>query len=405
MMLLQIAWRNLWRNKRRSLIILTSIVIGVAAMDWMDGLARGYVIQMLDNQLGAHTAHMQIHAKGFNDNKVVQNYMLDSDTVASVVKASRYVKNFSRRVVAFGLLSSASNSSGVSLIGIEPDHEARITTIHNNIVEGRYLGNDEREIVISRHMAKTLDVGIGDRLVAMASALDGTVGSEMFRVVGIYQSSSLSFDKMYVYVPLRIEQQMLRVNNRIAEIAVLATSIDSVDVMKKEFEAKLRPAYEVLTYRDILPSLVSQIEMMNSMMYLFYVIIGAALIFGIINTFLMAVYERIHEFGILKSIGMKNIYLLAMIELEALFLGLIGCLIGTAIGAGIVSIIGKVGLNLTVFSEALAAFGPGAILYPIIDWLSLGLGAMVIVLVCLLAALYPARRAMKLEPMQAIMYV
>ena len=107
MILLQIAWRNLWRNKRRSFIILTSIIIGVAAMDWMDGLARGYVIQMLTNQLGAHTAHLQIHAAGFNDNKVVQNYMADADSAIAAVRATGYAKNFSRRIVAFGLLLGA----------------------------------------------------------------------------------------------------------------------------------------------------------------------------------------------------------------------------------------------------------------------------------------------------------
>lgn len=374
-------------------------------MDWMDGLARGYTLQMLVNQLGAHTAHMQIHARGFNDNKVVQNYLTDPDSVISVVKSSRYVSNYSRRIVAFGLLSSASNSAGVSLVGIEPDREERITTIHSHLVEGRYLGSDEGEMVISKQMANTLDVSLGDRVVAMASALDGTVGSEMFRVAGIYESASLSFDKMYVYVPLKRAQEMLRVDNRVAEVAILAADIDSVEVMKKEFLAKLGPACEVQSYSDLLPMLVSQIELMNTLMYVIFILIGAALVFGIINAFLMAVYERIHEFGVLKSIGMKNIYVLAMIELESLLLGVIGCTIGTALGAGIVLYVGKVGLNLAVFSKGLVAFGTGAVLYPAINWSSIINGAMIILIICLLAALYPARRAMKLEPIQAITYV
>ncbi len=405
MILLQIAWRNLWRNKRRSFIILTSIIIGVAAMDWMDGLARGYVIQMLTNQLGAHTAHLQIHASGFNDNKVVQNYMADADSAIAAVRATSYAKNFSRRIVAFGLLSSPGNSSGVSLVGIEPEQEKLITTIHGSIGEGRYLGTDAHEIVISRQMARTLDVTLGDRVVAMASAIDGSIGSEMFRVVGIYQSASLSFDRMYVYVPLNAARQMLRVGSSIAEIAVLASAIDSVEVMKKELSARLGARYEVLSYRDLLPSLVSQMELMNSLMYLIYILIGAALIFGIINAFLMAVFERMHEYGVLKSIGMNNLYVLAMIELEALLLGIIGCVAGTALGAGIVHIVGKVGLNLAVFAKGLAAFGTGAILYPVLEWSSIAIGGLIIVLICLLAALYPARRAMKLEPVQAMMYV
>ena len=405
MMLLQIAWRNLWRNKRRSVIILTSIIIGVAAMDCVDGLMRGFAVQMLDIQLGAHTAHLQIHASGFNDNKVVQKFMATSDTALEALDSSAHVRYFSRRTVSFGLLSSASNSSGVSLVGIDPAQEKLLTTIHSSIIEGGYFDTQGHEIVISRQMAKTLDVGLGDRVVAMASALDGTVGSEMFRVVGMYQSPSLAFDKMYVYVPLKLAQRMLHVDNSIAEIAVVTNNIDSVGVLKKELSLKLGPTYEVLSYRDLLPLLVSQIEMMDSLMFVFYLLIGAALVFGIINSFLMAVYERIHEFGVLKSIGMKNGYVLAMIELEALLLGVIGCLIGTALGAGIVLLAGKVGLNLAMFSEGLAAWGMGAILYPMINWLSIALGALIIVLICMLAAVYPARRAMTLEPVQAITYV
>jgi len=321
------------------------------------------------------------------------------------VKSKGQIKNYSRRIVTFGLLSSASNSSGISLVGIEPNQEQCVTTIHRNIVEGKYFTNTANEIVISRQMAKTLDVGLGDRLVAMASTQDGTVGSELFRITGIYQSPSLSFDKMYVYVPLQIMQQMLHVDDRIAEIAIIGKDIDSVEVMKKELSAKLGSTYEVLSYNDLLPSLVSQIELMNSLMYLFFVLIGTALIFGVINTFLMAVYERIREFGVLKSIGMKDVYLLIMIELEALLLGLIGSIIGTILGAGVVLIVGKVGLNLAIFSKGLTAFGSGAILYPRFDWFSIGIGAVIIIMICLLAAIYPARRAMKLQPMQAIMYV
>jgi ABC-type lipoprotein release transport system permease subunit len=382
-----------------------SIIVGVAAMNWTDGLARGFMKQMLVNQLGVHTAHLQIHARGFNDNKVVQNYMLESNLVIALLEQMPAVKQFSPRIIAFGLLSSASSSAGVSIVGIDPDKEAGITTIHKDIIEGKYLSGDPHEIVLSKRLAKTLDVGLGDRIVTMASTIDGTVGSEMFRVVGLYQSASISFEKMYIYVPIATAQQMLHVADRIAEVAVVAENIDSVGAIQKASASKLGTKYEVLSYRDLLPFLVSQIEMMDSMIVIFYVLIGAAMIFGIINTLLMSVFERIHEFGVLKSIGMKNGYVFSMIEIEAMLLGIVGSVIGTAIGVSVVSIVEKTGLNLTVFSEGLAAFGSGAILYPVLDWGSVALEIVVILFICMLAAIYPARRAMKLEPVQAIYYV
>ncbi len=405
MMLLRLAWRNLWRNSRRSFVLLTSIVVGVAAMDWMDGLIRGFVAQMLDNQLGAHTAHVQIHAAGYNNDKVVQNFMTGPGEAIAALQNSPHVHRYSPRVATSGLLSSATNSSGVVIVGIQPEQEALVTTIHRCISEGRYLERGGHEIVISRHMAKTLDVGLGDRVVAMASALDGTVGSEMFRVVGLYQSSSLSFDRSHVYVPMALAQEMLRVGGRIAEFAVTTNRIDSVEALKGDLASALGPNYEVSSYRDLLPSLVSQVEIMSSMMLIVGILIGAALIFGITNTFLMAVYERIHEFGVLKSLGMKNRYVLTMIALEASLIGSIGCVTGTLLGGGTVLLAGEVGLNLARFSEGLAGWGTGAILYPLVDWLSITIGAVMILLICVLSALYPAWRAKSLEPVEAILYV
>jgi putative ABC transport system permease protein len=405
MMLLRLAWRNLWRNRRRSIIILASIIVGVVAMNFVDGLARGFTMQMFTNQLSAHTAHMQIHARGFNDNRIVQNFMVHPDSVEALLQNNPQVKHFSRRVSVFGLLSSASNSAGVSIVGIEPEQEAHVTTIKSSIVEGNYLGTGAHDIVLSRRLAQTLDIGLGDRVVAMASSLDGKVGSEMFRVVGLYQSASLSFDKMYVYTPLTTTQQMLGVGDRIAEFAVIANDVNMVQSLKQYAAAQLGSGYEVLSYHDLLPSLLSQIEMMSSLMSVFYLLIGSAMIFGIVNTLLMSVFERIREFGILKSIGMKNRLVFTMIETEAFLLGIVGTAVGTVFGVALNLYLSHEGLNLAVFSEGLAAFGSGAILYTVVEWSAVVTEVVVVLFICIIAAVYPAIRAMKLEPVQAIYFV
>ncbi len=404
MMLLRLAWRNIWRNRRRSLIILASIVFGVTAMNFFDGIARGFMMQIFTNQLGAHTAHMQIHARGFNDNKVVQNFMPDPDSVEALLRSRPEIKNFSRRVITFGLLSSASSSAGVLIVGTEPQREAEMTTIKSNIIAGTYLGNEGSGIVLSKRLAQTLDVGLGDRVVTMASSLDGTIGSELFRVVGLYQSPSIAFDKMYIYVPLATLQRTLRVGQRVAEFAVLAKNVDSVEALKRELSPRLGSSYEVLTYNDLLPSLVSQINLMGSVMTVFYFLIGAAMIFGIVNTLLMSVFERIHEFGVLKSIGMKNHLVFSLITIEAFLLGIVGTVFGTFIGIGLNMYLAYAGLNLAVFSEGLAAFGTGAILYPILNWDAVVIEIIVVLCICVVAAMYPAVRAVRLEPVRAIYF-
>lgn len=405
MMLLRLAWRNIWRNRRRSSIILTSIVIGVTAMLFTDSLMRGFMNQMFQNQLGAHTSHMQIHAAGFHDNKTVQNFMPRPDSIVTILEADQRVLHVSRRIIAFGLLTSASSSSGVSFVGIDPRREADITTISRSLTRGRYLGGGANEIFMSERLAQSLDLRLGDRVVAMASTADGTVGSEMFRIVGLYQSASSAFDKVHVYIRITTAQRLLRVGDRVSEIAVIARSVDSIPHLKAKTLARLDKSYEVLSYQDLLPSLLSQLELTESMMAVFYFIIGLAMIFGVINTMLMSVFERIREFGVLKSIGMRNSTLFSLIELEALLLGLLGTLSGLGMGMIIHAYTIRSGLDFSIFSEALASYGAGAVIYPELNVASIATGLSIILGVCALAALYPAYRAMRLEPVHAMRYV
>jgi len=361
--------------------------------------------QMLENQVGTHTSHLQIHARGFTDSKLVQNFMPDPGPAAAALRDNSLVKSFSRRTIVFGLLSSASSSSGATIVGIEPQQEAQVTTVRQFIVQGRYLSGEKHEIVISKRLSQSLDVALGDRVVIMASALDGTVGSEMFRVVGLYQSPSLTFDKMYVYVPISTAQEMLRVGDRIAELAVITHDVKTVDLLKADLVAQLGSTFEVLTYKDLLPLLLSQVELFDTIMMVFYLIIGVAMLFGIINTLLMSVFERIHEFGVLKSIGMKDSQVFTMIECEAVMLGIVGSVLGAGISMAMYLVLARSGLNLAIFSEGLAGFGIGAIIYPVFSFVSTVSEVVLVLLVCIVAAISPARRAVRLEPVQAMHFV
>jgi len=405
MMLLRLAWRNIWRNRRRSLIIITSIVVGVLAMSFVEGLSRGFLKQMFDNQLGAHTSHLQIHRRGFNDNRIVQNFMDEGARVSSMLEQNANVQYFSKRVTAYGIISSASNSSGVYIVGIDPKREAKITTIDESIAHGQHLSGQRHEVVISKRLAETLGAGLGDRVVAMASSLDGKVGAEVFRVVGLYQSPSSAFDRLFIYIPAENAQEMLRVGGRIAEIAVVARTLDSVAAIKADLESKLDESYEILSYQDLLPSLLAQLEMTEELMWIFYLIVGLAMIFGIINTMLMSVFERIREFGVLKAIGMKNGILFCMVLIEAFLLGLVGTLIGFGGGTLINLHLSATGLNFAAFSEGLASYGAGAVIYPVVDYAGVATGMVVILSICVIAAIYPALRAVRLQPVNAIRYV
>jgi putative ABC transport system permease protein len=403
--LIRLAWRNIWRNKRRSLIILGSIVVGMAIIVFFDAVVVAFLNQTFENQIGSHTAHIQINRIGFNNNKTVQNYLPDTETVELLLQNNPEIEHYSRRIIAFGLLNSAYNSSGISIIGVNPEDEQHVTTIKQYIVEGEYFHGDANEIVMSRRTAETLQVGLGDRIVGLASTVDGNIGSEMFRVVGLYQTVSSGFDRMHVYVPLATAQQMLDLDQNVTQFTLLVSDLDYVPLLRSALQESLGDEYEVLSYAEIMPQLMTMIDMSQQSMIFIYVIIGIAMIFGIINALLMSIFERIQEFGVLMSIGMKNDRLFLMIVLEAIVLGVLGIIGGTIIGGGITLHLENSGLNFAAFSEGLAAWGIGAVIYPELSISVIFRGMVVILLTCIFAAIWPAVKTIRLKPVEAMRYV
>ena len=404
-MLAKLAWRNIWRNKRRSIVILTSVVIGVIASVFMDSLSAGMIYQMLDNSINMGVGHIQIHRVGFRENKTIQNFIPDYKQVEEQLKKDPSVKSYSKRVVAFGLLSSATNSSGIYINGIVPSMEENVTSIKKSIVEGRYLSGAFHEIIISKLLAEKLNVGIGDKVVAMSNTPKGDIGSDLFRIVGIFESVSSEFDKANIFIPMDNAQQMLGIGDKVYEFAIMINNFENVDTVTKRLAGELPKADEVLSYKEILPMLVYQMDLYKQTSFITNLIIGLALIFGIVNTMLMAVFERIREFGVLMSIGMKNSKLFMMIILEALALGLIGTIGGLIISAAVELPLIHSGINFSFFAESLKSFGVGAIIYPQLSLEYTLITLFMIPAIAIIGAIYPAIKAIRLEPVSAVRYV
>ena len=404
-MLLKLAWRNIWRNRRRSLIVLTSVIVGLVAIIISDGLSNGMIGQMLFNQIDLNISHIQVHKKGFNNNKVVKNYIPDYKKVESVLKSNSEIKDYSKRVFVTGILSSANNSSGVMIYGINPAQEAKVSIVENSIINGNYLTGNKREIIIGKKLAQKLEVEIGDKVVAMANTVKGDIGSEVFRIVGIFRTASSEFDKTAIYIPAQTEQSMLNLDDKYYEFAIFTKDYDKVDQVQQSLKAELGDDYEVLSYKDLLPMLIYQIELYKETMWILNVIIGLALIFGIINSMLMSVFERIKEFGVLMSIGMKNSRIYSMIITEAFIIGIIGTLVGLIIGLLLEIPLSHTGIDLSFFSSGLEAFGIGTVIYPVLSVGNIIMSSLFMPFVAILGALYPAYKAIKLEPIYAIYYV
>jgi len=377
----------------------------MASLIFFDGFSNGMMQQMLSNQISSNISHIQIHKKGFNDNKIIKNILPDRQKVEQILKENAQVKFFSERVITFGLLSSASSSSGIYLYGIKPGAEEKISKIKTSIVEGNYLSDAKRDILIGKKLAEKLNVGLGDKVVAMANTPDGSIGSDVFRVTGIFETFSSEFDRSTIYISEQTAQNMLGIDNETLEFAMIIEDFKKVDEVKANLQLKLGDEYEVLSYKDLLPMIIFSMDIYQESMFIFNLIIGLALIFGIINTMLMSVFERINEFGVLMAMGMKNSRLFFMIVLEAFIIGIVGTIVGLIVGILIHIPLSHSGIDFSLFAEGLESFGVGAIIYPILSLGNLISMIFLIPFISVAGALYPAYRAIKLEPVYAINYV
>jgi ABC-type lipoprotein release transport system permease subunit len=371
----------------------------------MDGLTNGMLKQILENQISSSVSHMQVHKAGYNDEKVVQNFIPDPSRVESALRANPKVLHYSKRIKTFGLLSSASNSSGVYINGIDPESEQKISSIRSYVDEGTYLSGGMHEIVMGKKLADKLKVELGDKVVAMSNTPDGTIGSDVFRIVGIFKTPNSEFDKTYIYISLENAQSMLEIPGKVHEFAVITNNYMTANTVRDEIKKELGDKYEVLSYEDLLPFVILQLDMYKESMFILNLIIGLALIFGIINSTLMSVFERINEIGVLMSIGMKNVKIFNMIVLESLIIGLMGTIIGIVSSYLIHIPLGKYGIDLSIFADSLESFGMGAVLYPSLSLDNFIITLLMIPFIAILGAIYPAIKAVRLQPVYALRYV
>ena len=404
-MISRLAWRNIWRNRRRSLIVLVAIAIGLVMLALTDSVYNGVMVQVFEDQVGTHVTHLQVHRAGFNDNKVIQGWLPNRERVDSLLRTDPGVRSYSRRILAFGIASSAANSSGISIIGVDPIAEREVTTIARSVVSGSYLNPGERTTLISRRLAEKLGVRIGDKVVLMATTLDGDVGADVFRVCGLFETASSEFDRAYLYIPLPHAQEMLGLGDRITEYAAMLHDPETAEQVRDRLRDALGPDYETLSYAELIPMMMQLMDLFKQSMIIYYLIIGIATMFGIVNAQLMSVYERTRELGILMATGMKNRAIVGMILLEAFFLSLIGTLTGLSLGLGISLALANTGIDLSIYAEGLTLIGARSTIYPVVSMEGIVNGLTVIPIIAVIAAIYPALRAIRLEPVRAIQYV
>ena len=401
-MLTSLAWKNIWRNKKRSLIIIIAITFGLWGGLLAGAIMMGWGESMVDTAIDRNLAHIQIHNPGFLRDKEVTNYIPDGLAIMDSVQTIPGVKAVSGRTLVEGMAASPTSTFGVTIMGIDPDRAKQVTDIYKRIVTGNYFsGKTKNPIVIGQKLANRLSLKLHSKIVLSFQGLDSSLTYAAFRVVGIYKSESSLFDESHVFVKQSDLFRLLNTTPIVHEIAVRAESAKIMPRVLAAIQARY-PNLDIKTWKELAPEIAVTADAMITFTYLFVGIILMALIFGITNTMLMAVMERIRELGMLIAIGMKRLKVFVMILLETIMLSFTGGICGMIIGGASIAWLSHTGINFSAFSSSLESFGIGAILYPFLPLdMYLALVAMIIVAASI-ASTVPAWKAIHLVPSQAI---
>ena len=401
--ILNIAWRNIWRNKLRSLVVIISIVLGIWAGVFVSAFSFGLNDQRKDALLENQFSHIQIHNPNWKDQNEMAYTLESANKIIENLKGDPRVRATAPRIIANGMCASAHYSGGVQIYGVEPEAESEITGLSSKVDSGQYFSAEGRNpILISAALAEKLEVKPGSKVVLSFSNADNDIISASFKVRGLYSEVSSTIEKIKVYVRASDLQTLLGEGaESYHEVAALLYAEENSDSLRKELAAKY-PTDLVESWKELAPELAYSDSIMSQMLYIIIGIIMLALSFGIINTMLMAVLERRKEIGVLMSVGMSKGRIFMMIIIETFYLGLLGGPLGLLLGYWSVEQGAKNGLSLEVFSDGLASFGIGTIIYPNLPN-SFYFGTVAIVLIMtLFASIYPARHALKLNPVETI---
>ena len=405
---IKLAWRNMWRNWRRTAIALVAIVLGLILLLAFDGLIKGSDQAIFGNAVRLYGGNLQVHASGFRA-KANRLPLLPLDNADAVIQAAHAQPNVvaaTKRIATAGIVSSHGNALPVAITAIEPAIEMRLSLQAEHITQGRFLSDEDGDaIFIGQGLAERLHVGLGDNVILLGRSKNELMRQHTMTIVGIYDLHTPDVEKGSVFIPLIDGQTLYNLRGQATEVAIFLQQVGTEDSVMSALQAQL-PNEEVDSWQTLRPEIRQTLDSklaFTSFIGLVVLIIAGI---GILNLMLMAVFERTREMGVLAALGMKGRQIMGLFLLEGTFIGVVGAIIGCGLGALLIGWLAQVGIGLSAASgmgEVMALMGDR--LYPIItpaDLLSRGL---LVIVIAAIASLYPAWQASRQEPAQALHHV
>ena len=401
-MILKIAWRNIWRSRTRSLVVIGAIIVGIWAEIFLMSFSEGMVKSYIDNAIQSETSHIQLHQPDFLKDKEVKYVINDASSLQQALQSTTHVKAATVRSLSNAMIASAKGARGVQIKAVDPANESAVTKIDTKVVEGEYfMEGKKNQILLGRSLAEKMHIKLRSKIVLTFTNLNGDITAAAFRVIGLYETDNTMVDDAVVYTTRPDFNKVLGGGDIAHEAALFLEDPEYLDTVYTTLKAQF-PGLLVETYKQISPEIALFDSQMQLSTTIFTVILMLALVFGIINTMLMAVLERIKELGMLMAVGMNKARVFFMIMLETIMLGLVAGPIGLGLAYLTVLYFNHTGIDLGSWSEAMRQFGMSRVVYTTIRPSMFAELAIAVVITALIGSIYPALKAIRLRPVEAI---
>ena len=399
--LIKISWRNVWRSKLRSLVVILSVVFGILGGIIMIAMSYGLNEERMNNAVETYLSHIQIHNKLFREDYNIKHTINNLDNIENVLNQDERVVSYTKRIILNGMLSNSNGSYGIQIKGVNPETEKKVTNTHEKLIEGEYF-NSKRDntILVGKKLADKLNLNLKSKVVITFQDEFNELTSLLYRVEGIFKSGNSRYDESNVFVKNLSITKNLPSFSGIHEIPILLTDIELRSSVKKDL-IQLSQNNIVETWDDISKDLAYANEMLAAVLYIFMMIILTGLSFGIVNTMLMAILERKKEIGMLMSIGMNRYKIFLMICFETTFLSMIALPFGLISSYLIVEYYSVVGIDLSIVEAGLENFGVGTRLYLKVPQEQYVVVAIMVFMISIISSIFPSLRALKINPVEA----
>ncbi|MGD9139115.1 MAG: FtsX-like permease family protein [Desulfobacterales bacterium] len=404
----KMAWRNLWRNPRRTILTIAAITFASLLLVFMFSFQFGSYETMINTSVKINTGHLQIQGAEYQEKKSIRMVVPEPEKIAGLINEISQVATYTFRAQAFSLVSSEQRTYGVVVTGIDPEREANVSRLKSLIRQGEFLSADDSDqALIGMFLARNLRVSPGDELSVIGQGRDGSIAATVVKIKGIFRSGIDELDRSLIHIPLQAFQEIFSMQGAVHAVVLIAGSLSEVESAKQSIQTKLASLNStmplaVLDWNELMPGLRQSIEMDLISGLIFYLLLLLVVAFSILNTFLMAIFERTREFGVMMAIGTGPGRLTKVLLIESMSMTFVGVVAGIFAGSLITVYFQAHGIDFSGASELLAQFGITGRLYPKLSLLSAVSGPLAVMVITFFTALYPALKVRRMQPAEAM---